>query len=616
MRLPYPAPCGKRRPHCAKGLGPTAQKRCRSSVVEHSLGKGEVESSILSGSTICPIDFSKVSAFVGLFSAPLLHRAATQMVLRMARPAKRKGTANHQYRKRIPPDVQKRLQNLPAAYRPSGWGKTEIVISTKTADARKAKAEHARISAEVEAYIERLRSKVQSLSQKQATALSGKIYRAFAEALEDNPGETKRWSKVLLDNAKARSGKYSDAPLLIGKEAKRAAAMEKRFGAIVDAALAKEGLIIDRPSRDLVMEAFSLALDQAALKLKKNAEGDYRPDEIANRFPDWSHPTTGTAAKKLSLLALFNQWAKHPEQREQAPKTISRYKGVFERFDQFTRQKDANEITIMEVRTFVDSLMTEQNISPRTARDVYKAALSSIFAWAAGKGIVSHNPAAEVQIKVKKSIAVRPKELTDQETTALVSACLSIRGNVPRTSEAARRWSPLICLYTGARIGEVTQLRSEDFKREGNLHFIKITPEAGSVKDREYRLVPLHPRLSELGLLTLVEAAAGPLFYDPQAKRRKKNAATTLSEMVASDVAAWARATSLNDPNLKKPLHALRHRFTTLARNAGIDPQYIEAITGHAPTGQNSRYGSFDVGTLMREICKLDVERVEATHRK
>jgi hypothetical protein len=29
-----------------------AARRCRSSVVEHSLGKGEVESSILSGSTI------------------------------------------------------------------------------------------------------------------------------------------------------------------------------------------------------------------------------------------------------------------------------------------------------------------------------------------------------------------------------------------------------------------------------------------------------------------------------------------------------------------------------------------------------------------------------------
>ena len=36
----------------AFGGSPHAFLRCRSSVVEHSLGKGEVDSSILSGSTI------------------------------------------------------------------------------------------------------------------------------------------------------------------------------------------------------------------------------------------------------------------------------------------------------------------------------------------------------------------------------------------------------------------------------------------------------------------------------------------------------------------------------------------------------------------------------------
>ena len=41
---------GSLRPFGARGLSP-AWPRCRSSVVEHSLGKGEVDSSILSGST-------------------------------------------------------------------------------------------------------------------------------------------------------------------------------------------------------------------------------------------------------------------------------------------------------------------------------------------------------------------------------------------------------------------------------------------------------------------------------------------------------------------------------------------------------------------------------------
>jgi hypothetical protein len=49
-------PCGKDRPAL---LGPFGRfslsgARCRSSVVEHSIGNGEVDSSILSGSTSSP----------------------------------------------------------------------------------------------------------------------------------------------------------------------------------------------------------------------------------------------------------------------------------------------------------------------------------------------------------------------------------------------------------------------------------------------------------------------------------------------------------------------------------------------------------------------------------
>jgi hypothetical protein len=50
-------PCGKNRPPVGALFGPILLVRacCRSSVVEHSIGNGEVDSSILSGSTI-PLD--------------------------------------------------------------------------------------------------------------------------------------------------------------------------------------------------------------------------------------------------------------------------------------------------------------------------------------------------------------------------------------------------------------------------------------------------------------------------------------------------------------------------------------------------------------------------------
>lgn len=71
------------------------------------------------------------------------------MGLRMARPVTRSGTANASYRKRIPADVKRILDTLPASYRRKGWGQNEITITLGTTDRRKAAAEFARISAEV-----------------------------------------------------------------------------------------------------------------------------------------------------------------------------------------------------------------------------------------------------------------------------------------------------------------------------------------------------------------------------------------------------------------------------------------------------------------------------------
>ena len=55
-------------------------------------------------------------------------------------------------------------------------------------------------------------------------------------------------------------------------------------------------------------------------------------------------------------------------------------------------------------------------------------------------------------------------------------------------------------------------------------HVIRITPEAGSVKTGEARLVPLHPHLIEQGFLaTVAKVGNGALFYDPL-RARTRNA--------------------------------------------------------------------------------------------
>lgn len=46
---------------------------------------------------------------------------------------------------------------------------------------------------------------------------------------------------------------------------------------------------------------------------------------------------------------------------------------------------------------------------------------------------------------------------------------------------AAKRWVPWLCAFTGARVGEMIQIRKEDVRREGKLWMLHVTPEAGPV---------------------------------------------------------------------------------------------------------------------------------------
>ena len=110
----------------------------------------------------------------------------------------------------------------------------------------------------------------------------------------------------------------------------------------------------------------------------------------------------------------------------------------------------------------------------------------------------------------------RIRGFTDEE------AALILR-NAAKEKDPVRRWVPLLCAYSGARLSEVCQLRVEDVFQRGGVWCMKFDPEAGSLKnENSERAVPLHPAIVESGFLQFVAAArSGPLFTDLQAEPRR-----------------------------------------------------------------------------------------------
>ena len=131
-------------------------------------------------------------------------------------------------------------------------------------------------------------------------------------------------------------------------------------------------------------------------------------------------------------------------------------------------------------------------LSPKTVGDSDISGLRALFGWAVDNRLLPTNPAEKVRVVRAKPARSRPKELTEEEANAVLSHCLSLqRGREKAKTYAAKRWVPWLCAYTGARLGEMVQLRKQDVRRQGGLWVVTITPEAGTVKDKKAREVML-----------------------------------------------------------------------------------------------------------------------------
>jgi integrase len=157
---------------------------------------------------------------------------------------------------------------------------------------------------------------------------------------------------------------------------------------------------------------------------------------------------------------------------------------------------------------------------------------------------------------------------------------------------------------------EVTQLRGIDIERRSNFHVMRITPDAGPVKTREARTVPLHPHLIEQGFIEFVgRRGKGPLFYEPENGRAEPNdpmkPKRTRAQLTRDRLAGWVRREiGITDPEVR-PNHAWRHTFKRIAERNGISSRVHDVITGHSAKTVAAAYGKATVEDMAEALKKF-----------
>jgi integrase len=283
----------------------------------------------------------------------------------------------------------------------------------------------------------------------------------------------------------------------------------------------------------------------------------------------------------------------------------------------FLGNSDARKITKRNLLDWRDTLLKEGK-SPKTISNVYLASMRAVLKWAYENDRLPTNEGETVRQAVAKRIVNREKGYTTPEAEKALKASIGYQpasSTNPANREsthitAAKRWIPLLCAFTGARVTEIAQLRKEDVRQEAERWIIRITPDAGSVKTGAYRDVPLHRQVLSMGFIQFMEAATpGPLFHG--ATLTEKYLAN--ARVTSGRLSEWLHEAGLV-PESVQPSHGWRHRFKTVARELGLSDRIIDAIQGHAGRTAGDEYGDVTITAKARAIDAFP--DYDLTHKK
>jgi integrase len=255
--------------------------------------------------------------------------------------------------------------------------------------------------------------------------------------------------------------------------------------------------------------------------------------------------------------------------REDVRDMLQDYKSLPKRNLKLYKNISVSELLEMEI-------LAEHKLSDKSVLDVQKF-LQGLFTYAQDSKLIESSPARN--LKMGFSAEETYAKFEDSEVVKILT-------HSANQKQKWRKWVCWLAAYSGARLGEVVQLRKEDIKKddESQRFYLHITDKAGSVKNKNaIRQVPIHQKLIDDGFLKYVqEGEGGRLFKDLNAQTVTQWFINFKKEL---DIPLR------DDYGQRKVFHSFRHSFITKSRVSNLVDK-VQQVVGHEKVfaGQTDRY--------------------------
>ena len=219
----------------------------------------------------------------------------------------------------------------------------------------------------------------------------------------------------------------------------------------------------------------------------------------------------------------------------------------------------------------------------------YIIRVNEFFKYCYDSDYIDKNPAIDLQININQDDVTNKNPYEDSDVNALLDIVSKIRSSGDTKSQRIGKdelfFVTHIAAYSGMRLNEIIQLNTDDIVEKYNIVCFSLntkidvkTGKSKTLKTRNsIRIVPIHSKLSSIGLFEFIESK--------KKLARKCGKAVRLFSCDNKDFSEYFRkkinTKVIKDGDKTRTFHSFRHTFINKLIQSGQRVEHIAALVGH-----------------------------------
>lgn len=254
---------------------------------------------------------------------------------------------------------------------------------------------------------------------------------------------------------------------------------------------------------------------------------------------------------------------------------------------------------------------TQSDLEPKlhvTTINKHLTAYSNLFRWAVNNSYLANNFFQGIALPQRRNDEPSRKAFTHEQLQTIFD---NLTHNDGLARKDAHKWGSLIGLFTGARVNEIAQLRVKDVRQIDGIWCFDINDSDNKTlkTTASKRIVPIHPKLIELGLLDYRNSVEVQGY-----ERLLYELTYCRGNGYGKNLSRWVNERFLTKLEIKTKeltFHSFRHTLITTLFQTGVEEPLVKAIVGHTQKGvtlQTYFERGFKVQQLYDVIIKFQIE--------